>query len=68
LAVLLFVLAGCEVVEAGVASGGVVSGEPYTLSAPISLYSLRRAGNFRPPQSLAYVRHDQRERLIAALQ
>ena len=41
---------------------------PDRLPAPVPLHALRRAGNFRPPQSLAYVRHDQRQRLIAALQ
>lgn len=41
---------------------------PIRLPAPIPLHALRRAGNFRPPQSLAYVRHDQRERLVTALQ
>ncbi|WP_419946399.1 hypothetical protein [Candidatus Poriferisodalis sp.] len=41
--------------------------QPDRLPAPVPLHALRRAENFRPPQSLAYVRHDQRERLVAAL-
>lgn len=41
--------------------------QPERLPAPIPLRALRRAGNFRPPQSLAYVRHDQRQRLVTAL-
>lgn len=41
--------------------------QPNRLPTPIPLQALRRADNFRPPQSLAYVRHDQRERLVAAL-
>lgn len=42
--------------------------QPDRLHAPVPLHALRRADNFRPPQSLAYVGHDQRQRLIAALQ
>ncbi len=37
-----------------------------TLPAPIPLHALRRAENFRPPQSLAYIDHRQRERLLTA--
>ena len=42
--------------------------QPDRLPAPIPLQALRRADNFRPPQSLAYVRHEQRKRLVMALQ
>ena len=36
------------------------------LAAPIPLHTLRHAHGFRPPQSLAYVSHAQRKRLLAA--
>ena len=39
---------------------------PELLAPPIPLHTLRQAHGFRPPQSLAYVCHAQRERLLAA--
>ena len=39
---------------------------PEPLAAPIPLHTLRQAHGFRPPQSLAYVCHAQRKRLLAA--
>ncbi len=39
---------------------------PDPLTAPIPLHTLRQTHGFRPPQSLAYVCHTQRERLLAA--
>lgn len=39
---------------------------PEPLAAPIPLNTLRQAHGFRPPQSLAYVGHTQRKRLLAA--
>ena len=39
---------------------------PEPLAAPIPLHALRQAHGFRPPQSLAYVNHGQRKRLLAA--
>lgn len=39
---------------------------PEPLAAPVPLHTLRQAHGFRPPQSLAYVCHTQRERLLAA--
>ena len=39
---------------------------PEPLAAPVPLHTLRQAHGFRPPQSLAYVNHTQRKRLLAA--
>ncbi|WP_420609458.1 ASCH domain-containing protein [Candidatus Poriferisodalis sp.] len=39
---------------------------PKPLAVPIPLHTLRQAHGFRPPQSLAYVNHAQRKRLLAA--
>lgn len=54
-------LAGREV---GVA---LVLEQATRLPAPIPLHVLRRADNFKPPQSLAYVGQERRERLLAAM-
>ena len=53
-------LAGCD---SGVA---LLLERPEPLAAPVPLHTLRQAHGFRPPQSLAYVNHAQRKRLLAA--
>ena len=49
--------------EAGVA---LLLEQANRLPAPIPLPALRRAAAFRPPQSIAYVGNERRERLLAA--